>query len=113
MIFFPIIEKNIRMSTKQVSLVIFFKSDGTPAFDTLIYKYDPSSQQDVENTAITCASVVAKMENLGNANKCALGVRINAPPEFQPHLMAALNHLRTSTWNVNVRQSTATPPGQS
>ena len=109
---------NIRMSMNKITIEIFFKHDGTPAFDTLAYEYDPTSQEDMNITAAACATVAAKMKKLGDEKQCALGVRIKAPPEFQPYLMAAINNSRTSDWNVSVRggswaTKTATAPGGS
>ena len=106
------------MSMNKITIEIFFKSDGTPAFDTLAYEYDPTSQEDMNITAAACATVAAKMKKLGDEKQCALGVRIKAPPEFQPYLMAAINNSRTSDWNVSVRggscaTKSATAPGGS
>lgn len=91
------------MTTKQITIVIFFKSTGETAMDDLIYEYDASSQQDIDNTATACANVIAKIERVGNEQSCSLGVRIKAPPEFQQHLIAAINKTRTSSWNVSSR----------
>ena len=50
---------NIRMSMNKITIEIFFKHDGTPAFDTLAYEYDPTSQEDMNITAAACATVAA------------------------------------------------------
>ncbi len=94
------------MSTKQITIVIFFKSTGETALDCS-YEYDPSSQQDIDNTATACANVISKMERVGNEQSCSLGVRIKAPPEFQQHLMAAIKKDRTPDWRVSSSERTA------
>ena len=88
------------MSTHEISLIIYLVSDGT-TMQEFSYSYNPLSQQDVDAAAAAAADVVCKMEQVGKEMKAALGVKMNAPAEFKPHLMAAIHRVRTASWNVS------------
>ncbi len=72
------------------------------------YSYNPLSQQDVDDAAAAAADVVCKMEQVGKEVKAALGVKMNAPAEFKPHLMAAIHRVRTASWNVGINGGSGT-----
>ena len=87
------------MTMKQIAITIYFRSDGTTA-QALSYEYNPLDEQDIATTATTVAGVVCKMEQISKEHAAGLGVKMNMPPEFQPHLMAAINQVKASSWNV-------------
>ena len=89
------------MPMNRITIDFFFKADGSPAAPTVEYEYDPESQQDIEDTAITAANVLLKIENIEVQNKVALGVKCNMRPDFHPYLMAAVNKIRKASWNVS------------
>lgn len=88
------------MSTHEISLIIYLVSDGT-TMQEFSYSYNPLSQQEVDAAAAAAADVVCKMEQVGKEMKAALGVDMNASAEFKPHLMAAINRVRTASWNMS------------
>ena len=85
--------------TKQIDITIYFRSDGTTA-QALSYEYNPLDGQDIATTATTAAWVICKMEQVSKEHSAGLGVKMNMAPEFQPHLMAAINQVKASSWNV-------------
>ena len=102
--FYSIFPTFIRMSTHKISLKVYLVSDET-TLQEFSYSYNPLSQQDVDAVAAAAAGVVCKMEQVGKEVKAALGVKMNAPAEFKPHLMAAIHRVQTASWNVSTTSS--------
>jgi len=88
------------MTTKQIDITIYFKSDGAIDTDQYSYQYNPLSQQDIDETAAACANVVCELEQLACEHIVDMRITMDTPPEFQPHLMAAINQVKASSWNV-------------
>ena len=98
------------MTKQTISVVIFYKQDGTTA-QGLAYEYDSSSQEDIIATASTVANAIYSVEEIGNKFKAALGVRVKSPADFNPYLMAAIRQVTDSAkWNISMKRTPADGP---
>ena len=71
------------------------------AFEEISFGLKLFSQQDIDETAAACANVACELEQLACEHSVEMRITMDTPPEFQPHLMAAINQVKASSWNVS------------
>jgi len=91
--------QKVSMANKKITIKVYFLSDGSTAGE-VAYEYNPLDQLDIYNTAKAVADVICKTDKVNHQENAGLGVKMNMPPEFKPHLMTAINQVRTAKWNV-------------